>query len=569
MGLCSFFIKSSTENRPDKRIDIVMGKTLQEFFKKRWELIILIAFFGLLFLQLFSSHILLPANNGLYSSGSTWGDLPFHLTLINSFKERGLLTTLNQFPLYFGEKTRYPFVFDYLSAILLKLGLNLRWSIIIPSILVLIALIICLYYLALKISKRRLVGFFTPFLFIFNGSIFALYYFWKDFKKTNFPLFKFLNNLPIQYTHLSEKGIEFSNLVADFLLPQRTILLGLVFACLSLIFLWNYWETNDRKKLLKSAIVIGLMPLIHTHLFLSLILFSFFLFFIQWIYFKKFSIKEWFLWGVIVLVLAIGPVLWLFPFNNKSFFRVQLGWMANGEFFWWFWLKNLGLYLILLIFGFSIIKKYPHWNKIVTFYLPAFLIWIICNIFIFQPWEFDNMKIFIFWFLLSTIIIACYFDYLLRRRVIFKVLAVFLFLLIILPGFLAVFRELKTSYVLYTNSDLELANFVTKNTKTSDLFLTTDKHNNPISSLAGRQILMGYRGWLWSHGIDYNERFNDLLNIYNGSDIAYQLISKYAPNYILVEKKTDSQWLINYNYFKNHFRPVFENSAYILYKIEN
>lgn len=547
-----------------------MVKILWQFIKEKWELLILIVFLGLLFFYLLSSHILFPINDALYSSGSTWGDLPFHLTLINSFKERGFISTIKNFPIYFGEKTRYPFVFDYMSTLLLKLGINLRWSIIIPSFLGLISFIICLYYLALKISKKRLVAFFTPFLFVFNGSIFALYYFWQDFKKSGYTFFKFLNRMPIQYTHLSEKGIEFSNIIADFLLPQRTIIIGLFFVSLALIFLWNYWETNKRKELFKAAIIIGLLPLIHTHLFLSLILFCFFLFLIQWLYFGKLLLKDWVGWGIIIFILAIGPVLWLFPFGNKSFFRFQWGWMAKGEFFWFFWLKNLGLYLIFLIVSFFIVKKYTHWNKIITFYLPALAIWVICNIFVFQPWEFDNMKIFIFWFLLSIIMIALCFNYLIEKnKLFFKILAIILFLITILPGLLTTYRELKVNFVLYTKADVELADFVKKNTKSNEIFLSTDQHNNPISSLAGRQILMGYRGWLWSHGIDYKERFNDLLNIYNGSDNAYQLISKYNPNYILVEKKPDPQWFINQNYFRNYFRPIFENSSYVLYKIEN
>lgn len=547
-----------------------MMKIIRRFIEERWELLILIVFFGLLFFNLLNSHILYPIDNALYSSGSTWGDLAFHLTLINSFKERGFISTLKNFPLYLGEKTRYPFVFDYISVLLLKMGINLRWSIIIPSLLFLIGFIICFYYLAFKISKKRLVAFFTPFLFVFNGSLFALYYFWQDFKKSGQIFINFLNRMPVQYTHLSEKGIEFSNIIADFLLPQRAIILGLFFSCLALIFLWNYWDTNKKRELFKSAVIIGLLPLIHTHLFLSLILFCFFLFLIQWLYLKKLPFKDWLGWGIIVFVLAIGPVLWLFPFGNKSFFRIQLGWMANGEFFWFFWLKNLGLYLIFLITSLSIIKKYTHWNKIITFYLPALCIWILCNIFVFQPWEFDNMKLFVFWFLLSTIMIAVYFNYLTEKnKVFFKISAIILFLITILPGLLTVYRELKLSFILYTQADLELADFVKKNTKTSDIFLTTDQHNNPISSLAGRQILMGYRGWLWSHGIDYKERFNDLLNIYNGSDNAYQLISQYNPNYILVEKKPDSPWLINQNYFRNYFRPIFENPSYVLYKIEN
>ncbi len=547
-----------------------MADKIKRFLENYWSLIILILFFSCLFGSLLSSHILLEKNGILYSSGSTWGDLPFHLSLINSFKERGFLTTLKNFPLYYQEQTRYPFVFDYLSTLLLGLGLNLRWAIIFPTFITLIVLIILIYFLTYKITKSKLAAFFSPILFVFNGSTFALYYFWKDFSQSSLPFFKFLKNLPVQYTHLSQHHIEFSNLIADFLLPQRTIVLGLAATCLAVIFLWNYWEKKKSSDLLKAGFVIGLMPLIHAHLFLALIIFCFFLFLTQLVYERELKIKDWLKWGIVVFILAIIPIWWLFPLGRKNFFRLQPGWMTDGEYFWWFWFKNLGFYFVLLVFSLSLIKKFKNWQKIITFYLPAILIWILGNLFIFQPWEFDNMKIFIFWFLLSIILISLLFDYIAKHQTAFiKWLFFGIFLIMIAPGFLAIYRELTVKFALYQPADLQLAQFIKKETSQQALFLTIDKHNNPISSLTGRQIIMGYMGWLWSHGIDYKTRYQELAEIYKGADRAYQFFSKYAPDYILVEKQLSPQWLINYDYFKQYFQPVFENSLYIVYKVEN
>jgi len=123
---------------------------LTAYLKSHWEIIVLLLFFGWLFFNLLSSHVLLEINGDLYSAGSTWGDLPYHLTLITNFKERGLFDVLKNDPLYFGEQTRYPFVFDYLSSLLMKAGLNLRWSIILPSFIALLALILLIYLLILK-----------------------------------------------------------------------------------------------------------------------------------------------------------------------------------------------------------------------------------------------------------------------------------------------------------------------------------------------------------------------------------------------------------------------------------
>ncbi len=546
---------------------------LVNYLKSHRELIILILFFGFLFFQLLFSHTLLNINGNLYSSGSTWGDLPYHLTLINNFKEMGLIETLNNDPLYYGAKVSYPFVFDYLSALLMKIGLNLRWSIILPSFIGLLALIILIYFLTLKITKKRFASFLTPFLFTLNGSIFGLYYFWQDFLKSGQSLINFVNHLPLQYTHLSNYQIEFSNLIADFLLPQRTIILGLVFVCLALYFLWNYWEKKNKKDLLWAGVIVGLMPFIHTHLFLALIIFCVFLFFIQWIVDKKSPIKDWIYFAIPTFILSIGPVIWLFPFGNKSFFRFQFGWMANHSSILWFWFKNLGLYFLFIIFGLIIIYRSKNLkNKnLLTFYLAALGIFIVANLFIFQPWDFDNTKIFILWFLLSNIIAALFFSYLWKKNnFLIRITAIVLLILTILPGCLTVYRELTTKFVLFSPSDEQLKDFVKNNTTPNDLFLTIDKHNNPIAALAGRPIIMGYRGWLWSHGIDYEKRYQELLAIYGGLDKNFQLLNKYSPKFILVEKNLNSaDWVINYQYFTQNFSAIYENEDYILYQVKN
>jgi len=109
-----------------------------------------------------------------------------------------------------------------------------------------------------------------------------------------------------------------------------------------------------------------------------------------------------------VLILALIPTLWFFPFGNKSFFRIQWGWMAQDTFFWNFWLKNLGLYLLFIIAGFIIALQLDHQKKIASFYGASIGIFVLANIFIFQPWEFDNTKIFMLWFLLSAALVAIF-----------------------------------------------------------------------------------------------------------------------------------------------------------------
>lgn len=84
-----------------------------------WETIVapagLALFFGILFYFLLSSHMLQARPDGLYSGGSTWGDLAWHLSMISNFEQRGV-GAVRENPIFPGTKLSYPFLPDLLSA---------------------------------------------------------------------------------------------------------------------------------------------------------------------------------------------------------------------------------------------------------------------------------------------------------------------------------------------------------------------------------------------------------------------------------------------------------------------
>ena len=45
---------------------------------------------------------------------------------------------------------------------------------------------------------------------------------------------------------------------------------------------------------------------------------------------------------------------------------------------------------------------------------------------------------------------------------------------------------------------------------------------------------MGYRGWLWSYGIDYSEREKEIRLMYSGKTGAEALFSKYHVRYAVL-----------------------------------
>ena len=129
----------------------------------------------------------------------------------------------------------------------------------------------------------------------------------------------------------------------------------------------------------------------------------------------------------------------------------------------------------------------------------------------------------------------------------------------------AVYRESYTSWQLFSNEGIELAKFVDTNTSKDAIFLTSDAHNNPIPCLAGRQIVMGYRGWLWTWGVDYKKTESDVINIFAGNSNAVNLIHQYNIKYVVLDTFMKANFDANY-YFTKNFTLIYKSPNYWVYK---
>ncbi len=544
---------------------MIAGNNLLLSIRKNKPLIFVMLFFGVLFLELLSTHMLLPIDGDLYSGGSTWADLAVHLTMITSFTERGLDTILNN-PIYFGSKLSYPFIPDLITAIFYKFGLSLRLSLLIPSFIFLMLLVYSIYKLSFKITKKKILSLTVPFLFFFNGTLFGTYYFWTDKQSSGLSLLEFLGKMKVEYGHLADYNIRFSNIVADYILPQRAIILGLLLGLISLYFLWEYWDKRKTTNLYKTAIFISLLPLVHTHSFITLLMASGLLgildLFLNRNEFRK-TLKDWIGFSLIALVVSLPQLLLVLPQGNSSFIKFNFGWMKNPEeSILEFWIKNLFPHLFVFIAGFVVAPK-----KIKLFFVPFLVIFVITNLILFQPHNYDNMKIMLYSFLMSCILSVFIFDWLFKKINNYAIFFVgFILLTMTITGGLSVYRESYVSWQMFSKEDVRLSEFVKTNTNKNDVFLTSDRHNNPIPCLTGRQILMGYRGWLWTYGINYSQREQDVSAMYAGGDYSRSLLKHYKVKYVLIETSQSNQY-INEEFFSKNYKKVFKSQNFNLYKI--
>ena len=217
----------------------------------------------------------------------------------------------------------------------------------------------------------------------------------------------------------------------------------------------------------------------------------------------------------------------------------------------------------------SLIWLFKKNRQFLILYSPFLLIFLLSNIFIFQPWDFDNGKLLIYWFFASSIVVAYFlYDQFFAEDFVRKTLGLIILFFMIFAGGLDIFRTFTpiTNYQLFSRQDLEVAAAVKNLTPKNTQFVTANNHNHPIPVLTGRSTLLGFPGWIWSHGIDYYQREIDIQDIYTGGKKAERLISQYKVNYITVGPNERASFNINEGYFTK-YPSIFLGSGWVIYDV--
>ena len=177
--------------------------------------------------------------------------------MLSNFAERGF-SAVREDPIFPGTKLSYPFLPDLLSAWLVRCGLSVQASLIVPALLAILASVIALYLFARRITGP--VGAMAaPFLLFFNGSIVGCYYFWRDSRISHSLGSTFLGLAPIILISPNATFIfPISSPSTFFRSGQPSS--GYSWGCLAVQFLWLYWDTRKRKYLIYASLMLSCMP---------------------------------------------------------------------------------------------------------------------------------------------------------------------------------------------------------------------------------------------------------------------------------------------------------------------
>ena len=606
---------------------------------------------------------------------NNFGDLPFHLSVITRFAYGQNFPPED--PTFAGVRFTYPFITDFISAMFVRAGANLRDSLFIENYVVAVALVGVVHRFGQKLVRNRTAAIVTPLLILLNGG-FGWMMLWDDVGKVDGGVYQVLKRLAHSYTILPEieKAWRWGNSITSLLLTQRGFLLGIPLAVLVIQLWWEaltdtetrgHGETGKKSskkdkadlpippsprprvsaRMIAAGIIAGLLPLIHAHTFITLLMVATFL--VPWVYWRAWAayglailvgvflfllaanyeaggsvwvkvvfgallvgvivnlyfflpwphVRLWLCFFVAAIVIGGPQILWSThksAVKTQSFIAWQFGWDSDQQemfgskpvgsqpidtvppfskwlqrlpYVAWFWLKNTGLFIPLLLI--ALVWKPDDYlvpRRLLLFYLPFTLAFFVPNFVKLAPWVWDNIKMLFYWWIVSAPIVALLVARLWEQHVGQKVLAASLLVLMTLAGTLDIVPLLlqQGHYGEFDRDGVAFAESIKEKTPSTATILHAPIHNTPVF-LTGRKSIMGYPGHIWTHGLEYGPREQEIKQIYAGSNDAPALLAKYGVDYVVIGPHEFSTENPNVAFF-SAYPEVANVGDYHLYKIK-
>ena len=223
-----------------------------------------------LFWRLWDTRFLPEKSDGqVFTGGSCWADLPIHLHLANTFllgRNQDVSFKEMHSPIFAGKQMSYPFLPDFHAAIMVRLGSEMRWSMLIPGFLLFLSLMGLVYRLNTRLMGHRMAALASVVLILFAGGVGGINM-WRimDWERL-------MSKDPIQddAPPRGDSSVFWFGFLTHVLMPQR----GATFAypvCLVVILLVLQATRStrdltlaDRRRLIVLAgFLASLLPLVH------------------------------------------------------------------------------------------------------------------------------------------------------------------------------------------------------------------------------------------------------------------------------------------------------------------
>jgi hypothetical protein len=393
-----------------------------------------------------------------------YGDLPLHWTYVSHLASGASFWPEN--PILAGERLRYPFGVDLLTAVFVQLGVGM------PVVLVGVGL--CGAVLA-ALALRRWGGALAVAGFLFSGGL-------VGFKVL-------LTGQVADY----QSAVDWKNLFLALFVPQRGYLLALP-AGLVLLWSWRRRLLRDQPALSPwvEGVIWGTMPLVHLHTFLFVSIVG-----AVWAYGAQ-RVRA----ALPTLAWAFLPAAWSVVqvtdgFRAASLVGWKLGWTIGGRNPVVFLLVNFGFFLPLALAALAVAIRERRREEILVLG-PALAVFAALFVVRLAPWEWDNTKVMLWCYVAALPPIGA--------LVLARVAAAWrtgLAVGLLFSGAVSVagaWPERGPRLEVLDEAEYAAVCRALEGQQTARVAVAPT-FNHPVA-LCGRAIVAGYAGHLWSHGLN-------------------------------------------------------------------
>ena len=534
---------------------------------------------------LFARAVEITPEAWLAHYNNTWSDWSFHASVTTAFVYGHNLPPQN--PIYAGTPFRYPFAPDFASALLVGGGWSIPAALAWPSWAMTVLALSGLILWARRLTGGIGAGVIAVTLTLLGGGI-GFWFFFGDAARLG--LINALLHIPRTYDRFDAPiNIQWYNPILSYYLPQRSFVFGAAIVMAVLLLLtpplmttpffrwretftairssWRRWTLkSEAVAFLTAGALTGLLPLFHVH---SLVVLGI----VTGCWALLFPRPAWLGFFAVMLLLAVPRLLMAVPGDpgappEHQYPRWLIGWMSGTDSPPWFWVKNTGLFIPLLLL--ALLSPLALRRRIRLLIAPFSLVFLVANLIKFQPWDWDNSKLLVFWYLASAVAVGAVLIRIARVHVVGAIVATAIWLSLVASGVLSLMQFLPPqgpAYLWFSTEEVQLAAEVRRLTPPKAVFVTGEEPTNPIADLAGRPVLMSYPGWLWSYGINYTQREADLARIYNGGAPALDLLRHYHADYVVIGPNERIALNPNVDYFRTQFRLALHTPNYDVYAV--
>lgn len=508
------------------------------------------------------THTLYLKDGAYWCGQSTYGDLPMHLALIQALAQQGDFPP--GFSLLAGQTVAgYHYLCESVSSVFLLLGSGLKMACLLPEFAALPAVFGGAWLLAKHLLKSAGAASLAFWLF-FMGSGFGFVYFLGGEKGNFTRIFTAFYETPTNYV---QENIRWVNPIVDLLVPQRATLFGWTLLFPALALLAAFALENRRRLWPAIALLAAPLPLTQTHAALALVLICGVLFVRQLLTGRsRAALLPW------LALAAVCAAVWLPQMlgeilpgvqGGERFLRLSFNWANEGDNYFWFYIKNIGVVYLLLIPAFLAADKALRW-----FYGGGLAILLLSEFVVFQPNDYDNNKLLFVWHLLGCILVAgllCRLAKKLPKRAAGAALAGVLVFLATFGSMLTVGRELVSEYQQFSADAIAAGEWAKEETDPHALFLTGTQHINAVASLAGRTVLCGSPSYLYYHGLNYGEQQAAAKAMYETPSA--DLLEEWGVDYVVFSGFERSEFAADESWYQSNCTEVFRQGDYVIYQV--